>query len=64
MSLFNVSIILLCVLGISTGQILFKLASPYFPTVLSGSSIIGFVFNNDLCGALLTETVRLNADYI
>ena len=53
MTLFNVAIILICVLGISIGQILFKLASPYFPTVVSWSSIIEFLFNKYLFSALI-----------
>ncbi|MBY7783169.1 EamA family transporter [Vibrio fluvialis] len=53
MTLFNVLLILVCVFGISVGQILFKLASPYFPQVLSTNSLIGFLFNKYLFSALI-----------
>ncbi|NOH46632.1 EamA family transporter [Vibrio rotiferianus] len=53
MTLFNIAIILVCVLGISIGQILFKLASPYFPTAISMASLTGFVFNKYLFSALI-----------
>ncbi|MBY7668177.1 MULTISPECIES: EamA family transporter [Vibrio] len=53
MTIFNVALILICVLGISIGQILFKLASPFFPTALTWSSLIGFVFNKYLFSALI-----------
>ena len=53
MSIYNVSVILICVVGISTGQILFKLASAHFPQVLTLSSVIGFIFNKYLFSALV-----------
>lgn len=53
MTIFNVVLILICVLGISVGQILFKLASPFFPIALTWSSLIGFVFNKYLFSALI-----------
>lgn len=53
MTIFNMAIIFICVLGISIGQILFKLASPYFPSVLSWSSLFSFLFNKYLFSALI-----------
>ena len=53
MNIFNTSIILVCVLGISTGQVLFKLASPFFPQTITISSLVAFVFNKYLFSALV-----------
>lgn len=53
MSIFNISLILVCVMGISIGQVLFKLASPFFPQTITISSMAAFVFNKYLFSALV-----------
>lgn len=53
MSIFNTALILVCVLGISIGQVLFKLASPSFPQAITAGSIMAFVFNKYLFSALV-----------
>lgn len=53
MNVFNTSLILVCVLGISIGQVLFKLASPFFPQTITFSTLVAFVFNKYLFSAFV-----------
>ncbi len=53
MSLVNLILILVCVLGISSGQILFKLASEYFPKHFTFSEIMAFALNKYFFSALV-----------
>lgn len=53
MSVFSLILILVCVIGISIGQILFKLASPFFPQTLTLDTLISFLFNRFLFSALV-----------
>lgn len=45
MTIANLLLIIICVLGISAGQILFKLASTSIPTSLEFDEWITFAFN-------------------
>lgn len=53
MSLPNIILMLVCVIGISAGQILFKLASPDIPRTLQAELWISFLLNKYLVLALL-----------
>lgn len=52
MTLGNVILILVCVLGISAGQILFKLASSSIPVALDVNAWLHFAANKYFIGAL------------
>ncbi|MEE9338680.1 MAG: EamA family transporter [Methylococcaceae bacterium] len=53
MSLFSFCIILICVLGISIGQILFKLAAEAFPKNFTFNEVFGFIVNKYFLLALV-----------
>ena len=53
MTLGNVLLILICVLGISAGQILFKLASSSIPDVLDMAEWLQFLINKYFVSALV-----------
>lgn len=53
MTLGNVLLILVCVLGISTGQILFKLASSSIPVALDMTEWLHFMVNKYFVSALV-----------
>jgi len=53
MSFLNLVLIIICVLGISSGQILFKLASNYFPKHLTINEVLIFTFNKYFFSALV-----------
>jgi len=52
MNILNLILILTCVLGISIGQILFKLASGFFPQSLAFNDLLSFVLNKYFLSAL------------
>ena len=53
MTLGNVLLMMICVLGISAGQILFKLASSSIPDTLSITAWLQFSLNKYFVGALV-----------
>jgi len=53
MSIFNLVLILICVLGIACGQILFKLASEFFPKSLAFTDLLSFALNRYFLSALV-----------
>lgn len=53
MNLFSFCIILICVLGISIGQILFKLAAEAFPNNFTVNEVFSFIFNKHFLLALI-----------
>jgi len=53
MNLFSFSLILICVLGISVGQILFKLAAESFPKSFTANEVLNFAFNKHFLLALV-----------
>lgn len=53
MTIFSLVLIFVCVVGISTGQILFKLASPFFPQSLTIDALVSFLFNGYFFSALV-----------
>jgi drug/metabolite transporter (DMT)-like permease len=53
MSIFNLILILICVFGIACGQILFKLASGFFPKSLAFNELLSFALNRYFLSALV-----------